>query len=163
MIYIEAGDIIEHLITLSELAKECSHITEMGVRDCVSTWPLLEGLDKGKLVSIDWNLPPKENLEAVKKFAKQKGLEFEFRQANTLEIEIEPTDLLFIDTDHTYEQLISELALHGEKARKYIVLHDTESSPKLWKAIGNFLSWGGWKVKFHRQNNNGLTALERIV
>ena len=34
-------DIREHLLTLMFYAFECKHITEMGVRDVVSTWAFL--------------------------------------------------------------------------------------------------------------------------
>jgi len=164
MIVIESTDIHEHLGTLAKLSEECSHITEMGVRNCVSTWAFLEGLakTKGKLVSIDIVNPPEENLQAVKDTAKKLEIDFEFRLGDTTKIEIEETDLLFIDTDHTTEHLKKEFRLHAHKAKKYIVLHDTESAKELWVAIGYLLKVGAWKVKQHYQNNNGLTVLERI-
>lgn len=163
-IKINATDIIEHLPTLVKLSQECSRITEMGVRDCVSTWAFIEGLKKtkGKLVSIDLNYPPKENLALVEKVCKDLEIKFEFRQGDTRKIEIEETDLLFIDTNHTYAHLADELALHKNKTKKYLVFHDTESCPELWMAIGALMYEGKWKIKEHYQNNNGLTICERI-
>jgi hypothetical protein len=46
------SDIFEHLPTLKRYAKECEHITEMGVRWVVSTYALMMGKPK-KLISID--------------------------------------------------------------------------------------------------------------
>jgi hypothetical protein len=71
-------------------------------------------------------------------------------------VEIEPTDMLFIDTFHVYEQLRRELALHAGKARRFIVLHDTttfgekgerEGSRGLWPAVAEFLAVraGDWR------------------
>ena len=51
--------------------------------------------------------------------------DFHFTVGDTKAIDIEETDLLFIDTLHTYDQLAAELARHGMKARRWIVLHDT--------------------------------------
>lgn len=162
---IYAADIYEHLPTLATLSAECNHITEMGVRNCVSTWAFVEGLakTKGELVSIDINNPPEPNLKAVEDICKERGVKFSFVLGDTTKIKIKETDMLFIDTDHTYEQLSQEFEMHSHKARKYIVLHDTESAPELWQAIGELLVDGVWKVKQHYQNNNGLTVLERII
>jgi hypothetical protein len=40
-------------------------------------------------------------------------------------VEIEPTDLLLIDTLHVYEQLQAELRRHAGQVRKYVVLPGT--------------------------------------
>ena len=100
-------------------------------------------------------------------------------------MEIEPTDLLFIDTLHTYTQLSQELKLHASKVKKYIILHDTTTygfKPEpsdwqtenimenyvyndkgLWPAVTEFLdSNRSWIVLEKRENNNGLTVLKRI-
>jgi len=164
-IEVDATDIYEHLPTLAKLSEECSHITEMGVRYCVSTWAFIEGLSKakGELVSIDIVNPPEANLKAVEQTCKDLGVKFSFVLGDTTKIEIAETDLLFIDTNHTRSHLLWELKLHSQKAKKYIVMHDTESCKELWGAIGWLMNIGDWKVKQHYQNNNGLTVLERIV
>jgi hypothetical protein len=161
-LYNTPSDINEHLPTLAKLASECEHVTEMGVRYCVSTWAFIEGRPK-KLVSIDINHPSSyvnqggaESFIKVEQACKDKGIDFQFIQASTLDIEIEPTDLLFIDTLHTYEQLSQELKLHASKAKKYIVLHDTTSCPELWQAVEELK---GWKVKDRYTNCSGLTVL----
>ena len=159
-----ASDINEHLPTLRDLAKECKHITEMGVRGIVSTWGFVDGLEKGgTLLSIDQSDPSMYGAETrvVKDACNDKGVNFTFRLADTLKIEIGETDLLFIDTLHHYEQLKKELELHSDKARKYIVLHDTVSFPDLMKAVDEFLEEKVWRVKKHYKNNNGLLILER--
>ena len=115
------SDINEHLPTLKKYSEECDHITEMGVRDVVSTWAFLMGEPK-KLISYDINqMDEKIILDAIK----DTDIEFKFILSDTTKIEIEETDLLFIDTLHTYEQLKVELELHGNKSKKYIIFHDT--------------------------------------
>lgn len=153
------SDINENLPVLARLASECKHVTEMGVRYCVSTWAFIEGLQGGKLVSIDIKHPSFYNgdITLVEQACKDKGIDFTFIEASTLDINIEKTDLLFIDTLHTGEQLRQELKLHASKAKKYIVFHDTVScESELMPVINEWLAEGKWKIKEHHLNNNGL-------
>ena len=61
------------------------------------------------------------------KAAKLQNKNVEYIKADVKEIEIEETDLLFIDTWHCYDQLKAELRIHSSKAKKYIAFHDTHS------------------------------------
>lgn len=163
------SDINEHLPTLKALTEECETVTEMGVRYCVSTFAFLEGKPK-KLTSIDIAHPTSyvhqggvQAYEKVLNTAKAYGVDFDFIQASTLDIEIEPTDLLFIDTLHTGHQLRQELKLHADKAKKYIVFHDTVScADELMPVINEWLAEGKWKVKEHYMNNNGILVAQRV-
>jgi len=161
------SDINEHLPTLAALASECHHVTEMGTRYIVSTWAFLEGLKEGDtLIAIDYKHPREYNasLDSIEAEARSKGVNFIFKEENTLTNEIEETDLLFIDTDHTYIQLKQELARHGSKARKYLAFHDTVSCEgELMPAIAEFIiDHPEWNNIFHRaENNNGCLILEK--
>lgn len=164
------SDINEHLPTLKSYASKCNHITEMGVRYIVSTYALLMGKPK-KLISYDimdclW--------QPIREIVKE-DTNFEFKIGNTLNIEIEPTEFLFIDTLHTYDQLKVELSLHANKVTKYIGFHDTttfathgesyDGIPKvgLWPAIEEFLNDNPqWIIHERYTNNNGLTILAKI-
>lgn len=164
------GDIHEHLPTLKKYAEEVNHITEMGVRWVVSTWALLMGKPQ-KMISYDWGF--NEHIEELIEITKDIDTDFTFIQADTGKIEIELTDLLFIDTMHTYEHLKLELSLHAKNVNKYIILHDTitfgrrgqdGSTPGLIKAVDEFLQDNEeWQIKEHFSNNNGLTILERVA
>ncbi len=164
------SDIYQHMPTLHRYAKECSHVTELGVRSIVSTWAWLDA----KVPTIrcyDLFQPPADNLAEVEAFAKQENLDFTFTQANVLETTLEPTELLFIDTWHVYRQLKQELVLHGAVASKYMIFHDTTlyarvgedgSRLGLQDALDEWLLYNDvWKVKEVYTNNNGLTVLER--
>ncbi len=177
------SDINEHLPTLKKYADECDHITEMGVREGVSFVALLNGKPK-KMIGIDINL--KEGVKLIQELAESEGLNVEYIYGDTRNINIDPTDFLFIDTWHCYEQLKEELALHHSKVNKYIGFHDTTTyeyknekdfphwdpplvkkidNPKgLWPAIEEFLKANkNWKIKERFTNNNGLTILEKIL
>lgn len=163
----DTPDIAEHLDTLTNLASEVEHVTEMGFRYGASACALLKGNPK-KLVSYDLQIP-----KACRELFQQiKGdTDVQLFENDTLNLSIAPTDLLFIDTLHTYKQLKEELQLHAEKAKKYIVFHDTMSyrhkgedgtTPGLYDAIMEYIEdKPHWFVKFDHSNNNGLLCLER--
>lgn len=167
----QVSDINEHLPTLMKYAKECKHITEMGVRHIVSTYALLMGQPK---VMISYDINPANGIEAVIQWANSEGIDFDFRLGDTTDLTIVETDLLFIDTIHNYNQLKRELELHSHKVRKYIIFHDTTSfewigesyegkvdERGIWPAIEELIEEGVWEVKERYTNNNGLTILSR--
>jgi hypothetical protein len=109
------------------------------------------------------------NIDEVYQATKGK-IDFKFIRADVLKTKIEETDLLFIDTWHVYRQLKEELRLHADRARKYIILHDTttfglrgeDGGEGLIKAVDEFLSDNReWSIKEVFANNNGLTVLQR--
>ena len=153
----------------------------MGVRNVVSTWAFLSGNPK-TYVGVDILPCP---IQKAEQLAKERGIDFTFIQADTLDpnFSIQETDLLFIDTWHIYRQLVQELRIHGNKARKYIILHDTTSFGEedeghwdeyskrvgnpgekrgLWHAIMEFLDENPqWGLLERYTHNNGLTILAR--
>jgi len=116
------SDINEHLPTLQKYAAQCRHITEMGVRSGTSTWSLLAGRPH-KLVSYDFTYHP--NIEKIKTCAQAAEIDYQFIQKDVLDVEIENTDLLFLDTLHHYFQLTQELIKHPANVNKYLIFHDT--------------------------------------
>jgi predicted O-methyltransferase YrrM len=161
------SDINEHILVLTEYANLCEHITEFGTRKGMSTWAWL-GSKAKTIRCFDVDEKVKDYLEphilAVKNHAPDK--DFTFTCVNTIadKLEIEPTDLLFIDTDHTYEQCSKELQMHAHKVKKYLIFHDTALYQELNKAINEFLEFNKeWKIKEVLLNNNGLTVLERTT
>jgi len=114
-------DIQKHMPLLREYATKCDHITELGTDDGTSTWAFLSGLPK---VLHTYDIAPCPNEISLKLASEENNIQFYFHRENTLEVEIEPTDLLFIDSLHTYTQVFSELNLHADKVSKYIIAHD---------------------------------------
>ena len=165
------SDIHQHLPTLKKYAEDCNHITEFGVRGIVSTYALLMGIPN-KMVSYDIDFV---DMDFIKNMVKE-NTDFKFIQGDSTNIEIEETDLLFIDTLHTFDQLKTELFLHSPNVKKYIILHDTTSyewegemvngvSQKgLWPAVEDFLNLNSnWSILERFGNNNGLTILKRNI
>ena len=174
------GDMAPYLPVLKEYGSGCNHITEMGFREGVSTWGLLASEPKTFITYDIFNRNTNEH-------SSLSNCNFKFIKANTLEIEVEETDLLFIDTDHQYKQLRMELDLHSDNVRKYIIMHDTvifgtkdagwrpdnyddykhllEDYPNkegLNAAIKDFLETNNkWKIDRVFYENSGLTILRR--
>ena len=167
----ENSDINEHLPILKYYASLCNHITEFGVRAGKSTIALLNGCPK-RMISYDIRIWKKFNPNLTAELALPET-KFTFKLKNVLKTDIKQTDLLFIDTFHTYNQLKQELKLHHTKVNKWIIMHDTETfgikgedgkEPGLNDALNEFLEkyidqWGLEKIYV---NNNGLTIIRRI-
>jgi hypothetical protein len=162
------GDINEHLPILYEYAKKCDTVTEFGVRYIVSTWAFLYANPK-KMTSYDIADPSAWGASIDDVYGLKGTTDYRFIKASTLDIEIEETDLLFIDTIHTYDQVKKELELHSDKCLKYIIFHDTVTFAKIGedgkegiqKAIDELLLNNKWEYELFKTNNNGLTILKR--
>lgn len=178
------SDINEHFPAIIKYGSQCETITEMGVRGIMSTWGWL-ACAPSRLISYDLFDPSKwgGDIQSVYDTAAAYNLNFKFEVADVLKIEIEDTDLLFIDTWHAYDQLKRELELHSGKVKKYICFHDTTSYAHQDEQIGNVNSWEGetkgigiwptieeflsdnsstWRMVERFTNNNGFTVIERI-
>lgn len=187
----ERSDINEHLPVLRELSSECSSVVEIGVRNVVSTWGILMGLSESphhtkSYLGIDINHPPYDKFNLAHELANQHQISFTFLQGNDLDFEIEPADMIFIDTLHTYCQLSAELEKFAPNAKKYITMHDTSdpwgsqnegyegnyseypahfdcTKQGLWLAVVDFLAkHPEWELKERRYNNHGFTTLARV-
>ena len=171
------SDIHEHLPTLRKYTEECDSVLELGVRWIVAAWAFIAGQPK-HYVGMDISHPSEfgADLEELRNSAIQNGVEsFEFIQDNDLDPNVYNSlpnfDLVFVDTDHTYEQVKNELNIYHTKANKYIILHDTisfryggfEGDKKgIWSAVNEFLSsHPEWELWESFANNNGLTVLKK--
>lgn len=168
----KAGSTTLHMGTLRSYGEQCAHITEFGVFNCFSTTAFLAARPK-KLVGYDILRQP--DVDLIEKIAReQTEAEFVFHLASSIEVEIEETDLLFVDSLHDYAQVKQELTLHGNKARKYLILHDTleratsDETPSnnevqgIIPALLEFLVKNPhWRVYDHYNFQYGLTILKR--
>lgn len=165
-----SSDISAHLPFIEYIAYKCNHCTEFGTRDCFSTAALISGC-KGTVISYDLNIGGTvQQLAAIKELP----CDWRFVQVDTLEpaFEIDRTDLLFIDTLHTYNQVKGELAKHAHKVNKYIMFHDTYShgirsldipgEEGILRAITEFLDQNNeWELIYEVRFNHGLIMVEK--
>lgn len=160
------GDIEEHLETLFGYAQQCESVLELGTRKLVATWSFLKARPK-KMTCVDIVHPNQYgeegqmNLLGATMLCEQLGIDFEFIWADDLTLDLPDYDMIFFDTDHTYDQLSKELDLYGSRANKYMVFHDTNIE-EMTVAIFGFLDQNpDWKLENRYFNNNGLIVLGR--
>lgn len=163
------SDIADALPILRKYAALSDHVTEFGIRTAVSTTALLAAQPK-TLISydIELQLPFLEKLHAMRG-----RTDFRYYKGDTRLIDIEPTDMLFIDTCHQYRQLKAELERHTKKVRKYIAFHDTtgyrftdegdsDTAKKgLWPAIEEWLAREAWEMCYELPSGWGFTVFQR--
>ena len=84
---------------------------------------------------------------------------------------IAPTDIMLVDSYHSYEQVKIELDRHASSVSKYILFHDTTlfgdtgqgGEAGVWPAVQEFLDvHSEWQLVERRTNNNGMTLIKRV-
>lgn len=118
------SDIVRHLPRMVDLVRalDAKHVIELGTRSGVSTIAWLHALNEtgGRLTSVD--LDPKPALGDWPHWS--------FIQGDDLAVadDLEPADIVFIDTSHHYAQTVAELERYRHLVNPggVICLHDTE-------------------------------------
>jgi len=125
----DSSDIMEHLPTLYNYAKECDSVFETGVRGSISSWAFYKGLlesnskNKKSLFMNDINECHINELLLV---SKNFDIDIHYEWKNNLLLELKQNyDITFIDTWHVYGQLKRELDKFSKTTNKYIIMHDT--------------------------------------
>lgn len=120
------SDIYLHLPTFAKMVfgRDARHVIELGTRSGVSTVAWLYALEHsgGHLTSVD--LEPAPNIGRWSHWVHLVGDDCD---PNIIS-ELEPADIVFIDTSHLYDHTLRELNLYKWLVRRpgLIVLHDTE-------------------------------------
>ena len=155
------GDSPERFDTYAGYASQVKSVVEFGVYTGLSTTAWLWGRPQ-KIRSYDItdeNFSVRDELE---KFAIDNNIDFQFEIGNSLEVTIEPCDLLFLDTVHKKHHVAAELNRHAPFTRKFIVLHDTTAFPGVFQAIADFVIGNhDWRIIEHCNRDSGLVVLER--
>ena len=171
------SDINQHLEVLREYAAKCDHVTEVRARWSDATWALLAAKPE-TLITYD-SLHPSMfgvDIDEVKSMAGAICVDYSLVVPDTTQpLDIEQTDLIFIDNEHTFKGTIIDLMHYERYVRKYMILCKTEvygyidetltdtDRLGMMTAIEEFTSrYPSWRVKEYRHNNFGLTVLERI-
>jgi hypothetical protein len=174
--------IAAHLPRLRALADGLELAVEFGVKRGASSSALLLGA--ARVVSFDITPTPEaRELEAIA------GGRWDYRIEDSRHADVADMDLLFVDSLHDYEQCRAELFTHGNKAKRFIACHDTqtfwevgangETGRKKWdyvpgrgsvpldclgvgQAILEFMAANhDWRVHASYPDSHGLLVLER--
>lgn len=160
-------DMLPHMEQVRSYAQGIRHATEFGVRAGASTLSILCGMEDtggGALHSYDHTPPTFQP-------APSEAVAWHFQRADTSKLDpIQPTELLFIDTLHTADQVAAELR-HAPHVSNLILLHDVvmfgskgeENGLGINPAIYDFLAanWREWHVHAHHRSAWGLLVLKR--
>ncbi len=133
------SDINEHLPVMVDLVEslQAQHVIELGTRSGVSTLAWLHALTGtgGRLTTVDLEAAP-----AIGTFAHWTHLIGDDCDPE-LYAQLEPAEIVFIDTSHRYQHTLDELELYLPlvKPGGVIVLHDTElETPSDYPGDTNF-------------------------
>lgn len=92
------------------------------------------------------------------------GMDVGFLAGSSLTVEVPECDGLFVDTDHSEDYVLRELINLSPKVRKWIALHDTNSTifPGPLAAVRKFLeSNPHWRELLHDKQQHGMLVLAR--
>lgn len=155
------GDSPDRFDTYTKYATKVDSIAEFGVYTGLSTAAFLMGNPK-KLRSYDITAKNLSVLSELEYYAVSNNIDFQFQIGNSLEIDIDEVDLLFIDTVHKKKHTHAELYRHATKIKKYIIFHDTTDWPGVFEAAFEFLVANHeWHIIEHCNKGSGLLVLKR--
>jgi hypothetical protein len=171
-------DLDQHADAIRGLAGEAEHVTAFVKR---REWnPMLAAGRPRELVV--WQKEPHGGLqqlhEAIVAAPEKDGRKIETYTTHeggdgsaSLTAEIEPTDLLILDTVHSSERLTAELDRHADKCRRRILVRSTgafgvkaegEDAPGLFAAMRQFIEDNPeWFVARHEPKQWGWTLLSK--
>lgn len=157
-------DMDQHLHTLEEYASKCQHVTDISIRR-ESIVALLASSAK---TVRSYN----PEIEPVSDYCLAQHADSSRWTGDPSTVkEIEPTELLFLNTRHTYSQVYQELVTFAPKISKYIILHNTkifaekgeDGQRGILAAVRDFLRKNPqWSVIFHTNEQYGLTILTQL-
>ena len=155
------GDMYRRIDFIQQTFTGVQTITEFGPFQGCSTAAWLR-LRPKKFVTVDQGVSL--DVDLYKKAAEEINVDFQFIQGSDLEIDIEPCELLFIDTVHTEEHTYQELQRHADKVSKYLVFHDV-AEPRFGTLAGIKRWWKDhpeWKLKYQDLDDCGFLILKKF-
>ena len=164
------SDINQHCDKLRGLASQCEHVTDIGQRYGVSSIALYAGMSKTFVHVVPHLQAPHSLFIAEGKAHLREGRDVRVIEGVTPHVDIEETDMLFLDTKHTADRIKSELEKYAPLVRRYIVRHDTDvfgekgedGGPGLLVGIREYLrAHPEWSVVYTTKDQYGLMVLSR--
>lgn len=149
---------------ITKYAKECDSFTEFGI--CQGPTLAAAMLTNPSTVRA-YDIELKWYNHASKLFeeyGEENNIDFKVFETDTSNCDIiEPTDVLHIDSLHTYTHAFAELKRHAHQVKKYIVFHDTTYAPGIFKAIQEYITKCDvtWSVIERFEPAVGYTVIKR--
>ncbi len=155
------GDMYKRLDYIQKTFIGVETITEFGPFQGCSTAAWIS-LRPKKFVTVDRGVSL--DIPVFQQAAEEVGVSFKFVIGNDIEIDIEPCELLFIDTMHTEDHTFNELQRHADKISKYLVFHDV--NPNRFDTLKGINKWwvnhSEWHLKYQDFEDCGFMVLEKL-
>lgn len=155
------GDMYKRLDYIQKTFIGVETITEFGPFQGCSTAAWIS-LRPKKFVTVDRGVSL--DIPVFQQAAEEVGVSFKFVIGNDIEIDIEPCELLFIDTMHTEDHTFNELLRHADKISKYLVFHDV--NPNRFDTLKGINKWWvnhlEWQLKYQDFEDCGFMVLEKL-
>ena len=158
-VYLSASD--HHRIILNKM-KSCDSYTEFGICQGHSLAAVMLTNPK-KIraydINLDWYIPAKHLFDG---YADNHQIDFDIFETDTSTCPvIDKTDMLHIDSKHTFLHCNAELNLHANQVQKFIVFHDTNESG-IWRAVTEYVNCNKeWSIIERETAGVGCTVIER--
>lgn len=152
-------NIDQHLPILREYASRCDSVVELGTDIGFSTTAFLSARPQ----RLDcYDLVRTSSIDLLEELSRFTRTQFTFHQESTLTAVVPECDLLFVDTEHTAEQVTAELRRHAHKAKQYLVFHDVVACPAIVPAIWAYINTHPeWRLDKWLTNQSGLAIFSR--
>lgn len=160
-------DLNEHFDFIRATASKCEIVAEFTKRR-ESSIAIAAGRPK-KLIS--YQMEPDEVLSKLEIMAGETIFDWHLGLDSLGGELTQDVDMLFFDTEMSSQRLKRELALHGSKSKRYIIVTGTEAfgaqaegekAPGLWDAIHWWIKNNPeWFIANHFENQYGLTLLSK--
>tara|TARA_B100001287_G_scaffold42930_1_gene32018 strand:- start:7273 stop:7842 length:570 start_codon:yes stop_codon:yes gene_type:complete len=159
------ADYCEQHDALMKYAKDCKTYAELGTHQGGTlACALLAGFKYIEGVDIDMHRYRKFLQPLAEKHAKSKKIVLKIREVDSTSMDsIGPqVDMLLIDSYHRAYHMQKELQMHGGRAKKYIIAHDTWSVSELHDCLEEWcFNNPGWSVLERGKTNVGYTVLKK--
>ena len=155
----------EYMLVHAEIIgkmEDCDSYTELGVNQGATLAAAMLQNPK-KIRAYDISLKPYNFANKhFAGYAADNSIDYIISEEDTLKCVLDPVDLLYIDTLHRYDHLTKELERHGDKAKKYIVFHDTHAQQGLKQAVQEYVQFHHeWSIVTDCQDNVGFMTIQK--
>jgi len=159
------ADYCEQHDAIIKYAKDCKTYAELGTHQGGTLACALQaGFKYVEGVDIDMHRYKKFLKPLAEKFAKDNKVVLKIKEVDSTGMDsIGPqVDMLLIDSYHRAYHMKKELQMHGGRAKKYIIAHDTWSVTELHDCLEEWcFDNPGWSVIERGKSNVGYTVLKK--
>lgn len=165
-----SGPLSKHCPKIYEIAKKCHHITELAIKTDEVAISILATKPSKFHIYRENKAPLEEIKKKIEKIV-PKNTELKLYLGQSLDLQIELTDMLVINTFHAATRLKTELLKHAGNVNRYIVFPsiyafakrgEDGSVPGPVDAILDFIKENPeWSICYKTKRSSGIIIIER--